>query len=285
MSRSHAGTGPGGHRARKRFGQNFLHDEHIIQRIIDALAPAAGETIVEIGPGRGALTRHLVDSGADLQAIELDRDLAGYLQSLYHHNPHFTLHQGDVLKFDFSRLATTPDSLRVIGNLPYNISTPCLFHLLTYRHLVRDMLFMLQREVVDRMAAAPGDKAYGRLSVMLQYHCRIEPLFEVPPGAFSPPPKVTSAIVRLVPLQAPREPALDEALFASVVRHAFSQRRKTLKNGLQDLISPETALDWPVDPGQRPERLDVRDFVRISNALARQNGTTDTTTESDQQAR
>ncbi len=285
MSRVHAGTGPGGHRARKRFGQNFLHDEHVIQRIIDALAPAAGETIIEIGPGRGALTRHLVDSGADLQAIELDRDLAGYLQSLYHHNPHFTLHQGDVLKFDFSRLATTPDSLRVIGNLPYNISTPCLFHLLTYRHLIRDMLFMLQREVVDRMAAAPGDKAYGRLSVMLQYHCRIEPLFEVPPGAFSPPPKVTSAIVRLVPLQAPREPALDEALFASVVRHAFSQRRKTLKNGLRDLISTETTLDWPVDPGQRPERLDVRDFVRISNALARQRDTTDITTANDQQAR
>ena len=280
MSRTRSAPGPGGHRARKRFGQNFLHDEHIIQRIIDAMAPAAGETIVEIGPGRGALTRHLVDGGADLHAIELDRDLAGYLQSLYHHNPHFTLHQGDVLKFDFSTLTETPDSLRIIGNLPYNISTPCLFHLLEYRHLIRDMLFMLQREVVERMAAAPGEKAYGRLSVMLQYHCRIEPLFEVPPGAFSPPPKVTSAIVRLVPLQAPREPALDETLFASVVRHAFSRRRKTLKNALQDLINTETPLDWPVDPGQRPERLDVRDFVRISNALARQNGTTTTITDS-----
>jgi 16S rRNA (adenine1518-N6/adenine1519-N6)-dimethyltransferase len=279
MSRSHAGTGPGGHRARKRFGQNFLHDDRIIQRIIDALSPAAGEQLVEVGPGRGALTRHLVDSGADLHAIELDRDLAGYLQSLYHHNPHFTLHQGDVLKFDFATLSETPDSLRVVGNLPYNISTPCLFHLLDYRHLIRDMLFMLQREVVNRMAAVPGEKDYGRLSIMLQYHCRIEPLFEVPPDAFSPPPKVTSAIVRLVPLEHPREQAVDETLFATVVRHAFSQRRKTLKNALQALITPERPFDWPVDPGQRPERLDVTDFVRISNVLARQQIDTPGTTE------
>jgi len=286
MNRSHAtGTGPGGHRARKRFGQNFLHDERIIQRIIDALSPAAGEPIVEIGPGRGALTRHLVSSGANLHAVELDRDLAGYLQSLYHHDPHFSLHQGDVLKFDFARLSEIPASLRVVGNLPYNISTPCLFHLLAYRHLIRDMLFMLQREVVNRMAAMPGEKDYGRLSIMLQYHCRIESLFEVPPGAFTPPPKVTSAIVRLVPLQRPREPAIDEALFASVVRHAFSQRRKTLKNALRTLITPETPLDWPVDPGQRPERLSVTDFVRISNQLSRQRGTADTTTASATKAR
>lgn len=255
------------HRARKRFGQNFLHDRHVIQRIIDALAPEADQHLVEIGPGQGALTGLLLDSGARLDAIELDRDLAQWLQQQFGDNPRFHLHQGDVLKFEFNRLTDCPSSLRVVGNLPYNISTPCLFHLLRFRPLIQDMLFMLQREVVQRMAARPGDPDYGRLSVMLQYHCNVQSLFEVPPGAFRPAPKVTSAIVRLHPWpQAPVQ-AQNEDRFRQVVRAAFSQRRKTLKNSLGALIKETGLTELPVDASLRPDLLDVRDYVAISDAL------------------
>jgi len=255
------------HRARKRFGQNFLHDRHVVQRIIDALAPASGEHLVEIGPGQGALTGLLLDSGAQLDAIELDRDLAGWLQQQFGNNPRFHLHQGDVLKFDFNSLTDTAGTLRVVGNLPYNISTPCLFHLLKFRRLIKDMLFMLQREVVQRMAARPGDADFGRLSVMLQYHCDVQSLFEVPPGAFRPAPKVTSAIVRLLPWKQLPVQAQNEDRFRQVVRDAFSQRRKTLKNSLGNLMKETGLAALPVDASLRPDLLDVGDYVAISDAL------------------
>ncbi len=255
------------HRARKRFGQNFLHDRHVIQRIVDALAPRPEDRLVEIGPGQGAITAPLLESGATLDAIELDRDLAAWLTRQFADNPRFTLHQGDVLKFDFSTLTKNPQALRVVGNLPYNISTPCLFHLLKFKPLVRDMLFMLQREVVQRMAARPGDADYGRLSVMLQYHCDVQSLFEVPPGAFKPPPKVTSAIVRLTPWPSLPVQALNEDTFAHVVRDAFSQRRKTLKNSLGNLIKQTGLTQLPVDASLRPDLLDIGDYVAISDAL------------------
>lgn len=256
------------HRARKRFGQNFLHDPHIIQRIIDALAPQSGEQLLEIGPGQGALTGLLLDSGATLQAVELDRDLARYLYSLYYHSPHFSLHQGDILKTDISSLCPEGSKLRVIGNLPYNISTPCIFHLLRYRDQIQDMLFMLQREVVERLAAVPGEKNYGRLSIMTQYHCHIEHLFDVPPSAFNPQPKVTSAIVRLTPHDPLPRRAEDPEMLKRVVREAFSQRRKTLKNSLKALMKETGITELPVDTSLRPETFSVDDYVRISDAFS-----------------
>src|SRR5690606_29647596 len=187
------------HQARKRFGQNFLHDPHVIKRIVDSIGAKAGEHMLEIGPGQGALTIPLVNSGARLDVVELDRDLASWLENHFTDCERFKLHRGDVLKFDPRTLTQQARSLRVIGNLPYNISTPCLFHLLQSEELIDDMTFMLQKEVVQRIAATPEDEAYGRLSVMVQYFCEVHHLFDVPPGAFKPAPKVTSAIVRLRP--------------------------------------------------------------------------------------
>lgn len=256
------------HRARKRFGQNFLHDAGIIRRIVDAVNPQPGQHLLEIGPGQGAITAPLLASGAKLDAVELDRDLAAWLQQRFASAQNFSLHQSDILKFDLGSLTQQAGSLRVVGNLPYNISTPCLFHLLRYRHLIDDMLFMLQREVVTRMAAAPGSADYGRLSIMLQYHCEVESLFEVPPGAFKPAPKVTSAIVRLRPHRQLPVTAGNPALFERVVREAFSQRRKTLKNGLKGLIKETGLQQLPVDASQRPDQLSIHDYVAISDALA-----------------
>jgi 16S rRNA (adenine1518-N6/adenine1519-N6)-dimethyltransferase len=256
------------HQARKRFGQNFLHDQNIIRRIVECIAPASGQHLVEIGPGQGALTVPLLASGARLDAIELDRDLAAWLVSRFADTPGFTLHQGDVLKFDLARLSDQPRSLRVIGNLPYNISTPCIFHLLKYAPLISDMTFMLQLEVVQRLAAVSGDAQYGRLSVMAQYHCQIDHLFDVPPGAFRPQPKVTSAIVRLRPHREPALRAKDPHMLQTLVRTAFSQRRKTLKNCIKTLISEIDANDLPVDLSLRPENLSLADFVRLSNSLS-----------------
>lgn len=255
------------HRARKRFGQNFLHDRGVIERIVRAIGPTADQQIVEVGPGQAALTRYLVASGARVDAIELDRDLADWLQQYFADAANFQLHRGDVLKFDFSTLANTPRQLRIVGNLPYNISTPCLFHLLQYAPLIDDMTFMLQREVVQRLAAVVGDEAYGRLSIMVQYHCEVVHLFDVPPGAFSPPPKVTSAIVQLRPHRQRQFVANDPVLFERLVRDAFSQRRKTLKNALKGLISDIRPEDLPVDLSSRPETLSVADFVHLSNAV------------------
>ncbi len=253
------------HRARKRFGQNFLSDPNIIRKIIDAIRPVAGETMVEIGPGLGAMTAPLVERLGHLHVVEIDRDLIARLHETYPPE-RLTVHEGDALEFDFGSLGTP---LRVVGNLPYNISTPLLFHLAGFAAQVRDMTFMLQKEVVMRMVAAPGSEDYGRLSVMLQYRFRMARLFDVPPGAFRPAPKVTSSIVRMVPLPAAELAAEDEALFARIVAAAFGQRRKTLRNTLREFLAEAdyTALD--LDPGLRGERLTVGEYVAIANHVAR----------------
>lgn len=264
---------PPAHRARKRFGQNFLHDPGIIQRIIDAIHPMPDQLIVEIGPGQAALTEYLVASGASVNAIELDRDLADWLEPHFAAASNFKLHRSDILKFDLNTLFDTSSdddgaSLRVIGNLPYNISTPCLFHLLKYADRIEDMVFMLQKEVVQRLAAEPGSGQYGRLSVMIQYHCQVDALFDVPPGAFNPPPKVTSAIVRLKPRQCIEHPAQDNAMFQTVVREAFSQRRKTLRNCLKPLLKQYPDADISIDLSRRAETLSIAEFVQLSNAFS-----------------
>jgi 16S rRNA (adenine1518-N6/adenine1519-N6)-dimethyltransferase len=236
------------HRPRKRFGQHFLHDAGVLQKILAAVAPGSGDFIVEIGPGEGALTRLLLKK-AHVEAIEIDRDLAARLEGL-------TVHCADALEFDFGRF---PEGMRLVGNLPYNISTPLLFHLAQYARRVRDMHFMLQREVVERMVAAPATPAYGRLSVALQARFRMEKLFNVASGAFRPPPKVESALVRLMPLAEILE------IDADLLRKAFSARRKQLRNALPDIDFPRLGID----PTQRPETLSPQDFARITALAAR----------------
>ncbi|HEK1766921.1 TPA: 16S rRNA (adenine(1518)-N(6)/adenine(1519)-N(6))-dimethyltransferase RsmA [Pseudomonas putida] len=260
------------HRARKRFGQNFLHDAGIIDRILRAINAKAGEHLLEIGPGQGALTEGLLGSGAQLDVVELDKDLVPILQHKFADRDNFRLHQGDALKFDFNTLGVPPRSLKVVGNLPYNISTPLIFHLLAHAGLIRDMHFMLQKEVVERMAAGPGGGDWGRLSIMVQYHCRVEHLFNVGPGAFNPPPKVDSAIVRLVPHEVLPHPAKDPALLERVVREAFNQRRKTLRNTLKGLLDSQAIEAAGVDGSLRPEQLDLAAFVRLADKLALQQG-------------
>ena len=258
------------HRARKRFGQNFLHDAGVIHRILRAIHARPGEHLVEIGPGQGALTEGLIDSGAKLDVIELDQDLVPLLKLRFGLNPQFSLHQGDAMKFDFASLVHDDKKLRVVGNLPYNISTPLIFHLLEHAACIGDMHFMLQKEVVERLAAEPGSGDWGRLSIMVQYHCRVEHLFNVGPGAFNPPPKVDSAIVRLVPHATLPHPAKDHRLLERVVREAFNQRRKTLRNTLKQLL-PVAAIEAAgVDGSLRPEQLDLAAFVRLADQLALQ---------------
>jgi len=256
----------GKHVARRRFGQNFLTASGVVERIIAAIQPCPGENIVEIGPGLGALTRPLLERLGHLHVIEIDRDLIARLRE-YHDPERLTIHEGDALEFDFGALCTLDSpSLRVVGNLPYNISTPLLFHLAGFAPRLRDGHFMLQKEVVMRMVAAPGTAEYGRLSVMLQYRFYMERLFDVPPGAFRPAPKVTSSIVRMTPLPAGAHHAHDETRFARIVAAAFAQRRKTLRNTLRDFLD-ETALEaLGINPGLRGERLSVADFVTIANA-------------------
>jgi len=222
------------HRARKRFGQNFLTDPGIIRRIIETIAPGPGQLILEIGPGQAALTEPLAASGADLHLLEIDRDLAAGLLRRFEKAAHVQVHCGDALHMDFAAL-TAGRRFRLVGNLPYNISTPLLFHVLRWRDLIEDMHFMLQQEVVDRLAAAPGGKARGRLSIMCQYHCAVTPLFTVPPEAFHPAPSVHSAVVRLVPHAVPPVRISDMQRFERLVMQAFSMRRKTLRNSLRGL--------------------------------------------------
>jgi len=253
------------HRARKRFGQHFLHDRSIIERIVATLDPKAGERIIEIGPGQGALTRELLARVAHLDAVELDRDLVATLNTRFPPD-RLTLHQADALKFNFCRLAEPGNKLRLVGNLPYNISTPLLFRVLDQHACIRDMLFMLQKEVVDRLSAAPGGKEYGRLSVMIQYRCAVEKLFGVPPGAFRPVPRVDSAVVRLTPHVAAPVSVNDPERFATVVRAAFASRRKTLRNNLTGLLPPEQMLSLGIDPIRRAETLTLAEFAALSNA-------------------
>jgi len=258
------------HRARKRFGQNFLHDAGIIDRILRAINAKPGEHLLEIGPGQGALTEGLLGSGAQLDVVELDKDLVPILQHKFAGRGNFRLHQGDALKFDFNQLGVPARSLKVVGNLPYNISTPLIFHLLEHAGLIRDMHFMLQKEVVERLAAGPGGGDWGRLSIMVQYHCRVEHLFNVGPGAFNPPPKVDSAIVRLVPHETLPHPAKDPRQLERIVREAFNQRRKTLRNTLKGLLDSQAIEAAGVDGSLRPEQLDLAAFVRLADQLADQ---------------
>jgi 16S rRNA (adenine1518-N6/adenine1519-N6)-dimethyltransferase len=255
------------HAPRKRFGQHFLHERHVIDRILLALDPKPGERIVEIGPGEGALTLPLLARHGALTAIEIDRDLIPRLRAAAAGVGALTIVEADALTVDLAALAAG-GVLRLVGNLPYNISTPLLFHVLEHATVVRDMHFMLQKEVVDRMAAGPGSKVYGRLSVMLQARCRVEPLFKVPPGAFRPPPKVDSAVVRLLPLPPPEVAVGDPRAFDAVVRAGFSQRRKTLRNALQALLPAEAIAGAGIDPGARAEDVDVSGWIALGAAAA-----------------
>jgi 16S rRNA (adenine1518-N6/adenine1519-N6)-dimethyltransferase len=254
------------HVARKRFGQNFLVDHTVVDRIVLSIGVRTGDHLVEIGPGKGALTRLLVEQANPVDVIELDRDLVPLLQQQFSEKE-IIVHNHDALQFDYSVLQRDKNPLRVVGNLPYNISTPLLFHLLHYRRIIDDMHFMLQQEVVDRLAAQPGSKAWGRLGIMAQYYCEVEKLFTVPPEAFDPPPKVQSAIVRLKPLAKPVQQAKDIRYFEKAVKLAFSQRRKTLRNNFRTALSAEDLEALDLDPGERPENLSLPAFIKLGDAL------------------
>ncbi|MCM0613450.1 16S rRNA (adenine(1518)-N(6)/adenine(1519)-N(6))-dimethyltransferase RsmA [Marinobacter sediminum] len=256
-----------GHQARKRFGQNFLHDPGVIERIVRAINPKPDDAIVEIGPGLGAITEEILAINPKLQVVELDRDLIPVLRTKFFNFPDFRIHEADALTFDFSQLVDNGKPLRIIGNLPYNISTPLIFHLLSQASVVKDMHFMLQKEVVQRLAAVSGDNNYGRLGIMAQYFCKVQPLFEVGSGAFRPAPKVDSAIVRLVPHETLPYPAKDFGTLKAVVRTAFNARRKTLRKALGGMISVEQLRRLEIDDGLRPENLSLADFVRIADLL------------------
>lgn len=250
--------------ARKRFGQHFLTSSDIIEQIVSAIMPRQGETIVEIGPGQGAITAPLAQLSTTLHAIEFDRDLIAKLNRQFRDQANVTIHEADALQFDFSTLG---ERLRIVGNLPYNISTPLLFHLLTFKHSVTDMHFMLQKEVVDRMSARPGTKSYGRLTIMLGCQLEVVPLFEVPPEAFAPPPKVMSAIVRMRPLPHEQFTIDDPRKLDQIVKQAFSKRRKTLRNALKGVADEIEIEAAGLEPGQRPEQIPVAGWVRLSNTL------------------
>lgn len=248
---------------RKRFGQNFLVDKGLIHKIGAAINPLKTDRIVEIGPGRGAITRMLVDSGCDLTLIEIDRDLAATLAVDF---PTTSLITQDVMKIDFTDLAGSGAPLRIVGNLPYNISTPLLFKLFQYTGIIEDMYFMLQLEVVDRMTAVPSTKSYGRLSIMTQLHCDPQKMFEVPPEAFSPRPKVQSAIIRLMPKQEPLD--VDPKLLESILVQAFSARRKTIRNAMKNFLTQDEITSLDLDPSLRPENLTLHDFVNCARLAA-----------------
>jgi len=252
-----------GHIARKRFGQNFLVDRGIINAIVSAIDPQRGDTVVEIGPGLGAITEPLLARLDHLHVVEIDRDLIARLKK-QHPPARVTIHEGDALNFDFAGIGT---DLRLVGNLPYNISTPLLFHLAEYVGIVRDMHFMLQKEVVERMVAVPGESDFSRLSVMLQYRFHLEWLIDVPPESFDPPPKVQSAVVRLIPKDVSELNAKSQEKLSQVVQTAFSQRRKMLRNTLKGNLSDAGFAELGIDPTRRPEDIAVADYVRIANYL------------------
>ena len=257
--------------AKKHLGQNFLHDRGVIDRIVLAIDPQPGDVLVEIGPGQGALTFPLLRRHGALTAIEFDRDLHAPLQAAAREHGRLQLIEGDVLNVDFTALAAASGDaqgqIRLAGNLPYNLSSPILFHALDHATVIRDMHFMLQKEVVERMAAGPGSKVYGRLSVMLQAYCAVTPLFMVPPGAFRPAPKVDSAVVRMVPLPPGRIEVRNRSTFATVVRAAFGQRRKTLRNALHGVAESAQIEAAGLRPEARAEQVEVRGFVRLANLL------------------
>lgn len=260
------------HRPRKRFGQHFLTDPGVVDAIVNAISPQDDDVIVEIGAGPGAITVPLAKYCSRLHAVELDRDLAARLRTQFRDNERVTIHEADALSFDFSSLGR---SLRVVGNLPYNISTPLLFHLLAQRDAIKDMHFMLQKEVVDRMAANPGSKAFGRLTIMLGCYLDIEALFDVDRLAFDPPPAVTSAVVRLRP-KSEIINIEDGRLLSGLVAAAFSQRRKTLRNAVKTYASEEELRSLNIDPGLRPENIAIPDWVALANYLALKNSSAST---------
>lgn len=254
----------GQHRARKRFGQHFLTDPQVIEQIVAAIRPQPGELLIEIGPGQGAITAPLSRSGAELHLVEFDRDLVARLHRQFASTPHVHVHEADALSFDFSSLG---ERLRIVGNLPYNISTPLLFHLLEYREHILDMHFMLQKEVVNRMAASEGNKSFGRLTVMLGCFLDVEPLFNVEPQSFSPPPKVMSSVVRLLPKN-PASIGVDNLpVLKSLVTQAFSQRRKTLHNALKGHVTDDQLMAVDIDPRTRAEQVAIESWVRLANRL------------------
>lgn len=252
---------------RKRFGQHFLSDQAIVQRIVMTLSPKKNEHLIEIGPGQGALTLPVLKQIKSLEVIELDRDLIPQLQERTHHVGEIHVYSADVLEFDFSSVKHDDRLLRVFGNLPYNISTPLIFHLINYSAIIGDMVFMLQKEVAERLAAAADTEHYGRLSVMVQYHWQVELLFNVPASAFYPPPQVESSMIRLVPHRELPYPAKNYALFEEIVKKAFGQRRKTLRNSLKTIISDEVWERIPLRSDLRAENLTVSDFVMMSNSI------------------
>ena len=256
------------HRARKRFGQNFLVDQHVLTRIAEFIAPTPEQHLVEIGPGQGALTDYIVKEAGQLDLIELDRDLIGGLEQKYGHLSHCTIHQADALKFNYPSICNQPKSLRVIGNLPYNISTPLLFHLLDHAELIQDMTFLLQKEVVQRITAPVNSSHYGRLAIMTQYHCQTLAIFDVPPEAFQPQPKVHSAFVFLKPHTEKPYPANSLNTLGHVVTTAFSQRRKTISNSLKKIFSTEQLHALNINPKSRPQELTLAEYVTIANALS-----------------
>lgn len=251
------------HTPRKRFGQNFLRDETVVRSLLASIDPRPGQRIVEIGPGEGVLTERLAACCDALDIVEIDRDLVSLLRRRFQDQTGVRIHQADALRFDFGALADVSASLRIVGNLPYNISTPLLFHLFEQIHVVVDMHFMLQKEVVDRLCAPPGSSNYGRLSVMAGYYCRSEPVFDVSPESFFPRPKVMSSVVRLIPHACPPVD-VDLSDLRGVVTAAFAQRRKTLRNALRHLINDSDLTAIGIDPGDRAQDLDLSDFARIA---------------------
>ena len=256
------------HKARKRFGQNFLIDQQVIDQIVAAINPSSNDNLIEIGPGMAAITEHLVKLCPSMTLVELDRDLIEFLKRKLIDYPSVSIINGDALKTNFGEFYQG-EKLRLVGNLPYNISTPLLFHLLDTKEYIRDMHFMLQREVVDRLSASPGEKSYGRLSVMIQYHCRVMPLIPVPPSSFNPAPKVQSAVVRLTPYDEPPHKAENPELLSKIVSLCFQQRRKTLKNCLNSYAQYILSDRNTVDLTKRPEQLSVAEFVDLSNCINR----------------
>lgn len=254
------------HRAKKRFGQNFLVDKSVIERIVDSINPQAEDNIIEIGPGLGALTKPLLEKVNELHVIELDRDIIPRLVKNCSTDGNLIVHETDVLKFNFAKhfeAMKTENLLRIAGNLPYNISTAVLFLLLGNRNIIKDMHFMLQKEVVERICAMPGNRTYGRLSVMIQAYCKVSPLFTVPASAFTPAPKVESAILRLEPNDMYSKDIKNPGVFEDLVKHAFSHRRKTLANTLKNICSSDQIRQANIDPGQRAEQLSVQNYIKL----------------------
>lgn len=255
----------GRHRPRKRFGQHFLHDRNVINNIVAVIDPRPQDTILEIGPGQAALTVPLLEQLDSLHVIELDRDLARELEGMARQGGKLQVHSGDILATRLEDIVPVP--VRVVGNLPYNVSTPLLFHLLQQLPLITDMVFMLQEEVVDRLCAGPGTKTYGRLSVMVQAMCCVEKLFDVPARAFAPQPRVNSAVARLTPYKQPRVTREEYPDFTRIVRESFNQRRKTLRNALKQLLSEELIERAGIDPGSRAEQLSIEQFACLARQL------------------